>query len=228
MYRIRAFRASDDEESCMKFINGHERVLNSIGIHKVTSKNLTWIDSKNVYVFIVEDSQTKEVLGGGRIHVEDGKIELPIEEAVKELDSKIISHISLHKQMGGTGELCGLWNSRKVAGSGFGAVFLARSGVAIIDQIGIHSLYSLCASYTVQMGLNLGFHIEKSLGSEGTFYYPKLDLLATVLIHDDLYKLTKAIEEERDAVLKLRSEKNFVKDERYRNKNIQIEYILEI
>lgn len=228
VFRIRAFNAVKDPESCEKFLKGHARVLESIGVNKVTSSTHEWVDNPDVYVFIAEDIETNEVYGGGRIHVINEQFPLPIQTAVSELDPCVNTHVmKMHKEKR-AGELCGLWNSRKVAGLGLGAVFLARAGLAILSQIKVGALYSLCASYTVQMGLNLGFHIVPELGKDGTFYYPKLDLLATVLLQDSTYKLEEAIEEERQCVLALRNTPNCLRTEYYRKRTLKIQYQLQL
>lgn len=226
--RLRSFRAIEDKNGCDKYIDGHSKILSSIGIHKVTSLEPTWVNNPNVFVFLVEDVIDGRVLGGGRIHKVNSFSFLPIVEAIKEMDSKVIPLVDDYDVKGGTGELCGLWNSREVAGMGFGSVFLSRAGISMTNQIGITSLFSLCAPYTVDMGKKLGFEVEQSLGNNGTFYYPKLDLLATVLILKNSQTLGDADEAEKSAVFNLRDEPVQLKIENYRNRQLIIDYKLKI
>ncbi|MBC7383064.1 MAG: hypothetical protein H7296_08735, partial [Bacteroidia bacterium] len=123
---------------------------------------------------------------------------------------------------------CGLWNSREIAGYGVGSIFLSRACVAIATQIGLKTLFALCAPYTVNMGFNSGYIIETSIGNGGTFYYPKLDLIATTMILKDADTLNLAIDEERNAVFSLRKYLNVVKHEVLRKKEIEIHYQIEI
>lgn len=226
--RLRSFRAIEDKSGCEKYMDGHSKILSSIGIHKVTSLEPTWVNSPNVFVFLVEDVIDGRVLGGGRIHKVNSFAFLPIVEAIKEMDSKVIPLVDDYDVKGGTGELCGLWNSREVAGMGFGSVFLSRAGISMTNQIGITSLFSLCAPYTVDMGKKLGFEVEHSLGNNGTFYYPKIDLLATVLILKNSEILNHAEETEKRAVFNLRNKPNQLKIENYRNRKLVIDYKLKI
>lgn len=227
MIRIRLYRAIDDPESCKKFIIGHRHVLENIGVTKVTSSKDAWMYNPGVYVLIVEDSEDNRVLGGARVHIASQKDRLPVEEATCYIDPKVADVVDNHIPFG-TGEICGLWNSREVAGLGIGAVFLTRAAVAISTQINLTSLFALCAPYTVAMAANVGYEIEKSVGNSGTFYYPKLDLVATFMVLRDVAVLSKAIDEEKSPILELRANPVCEKIEIHRNRNVHLHYQLKL
>jgi len=105
---------------------------------------------------------------------------------------------------------------------------LTRAGAAISTQVGIKSLFALCAPYTVKLAESVGYRIDTSVGNNGTFYYPKLDLLATVMIMRNLDTLTEADQENKDAILSLRNNSNIVRIETLRNKEIEIHYQIDI
>jgi hypothetical protein len=221
--RLRAFRAIDDDKSCELFIEGHTRVLTSIGVTKVTSSKHEWMYNPASFVLIVESIDRKFVYGGARVHVAGGTQPLPIEEATGLLDSKIFDIIKNYAKFG-TGEICGLWNSREIAGYGIGSIFLTRAAVAISSQIGLQSLFALCAPYTVSMAELVGYEHEKSVGNEGTFYYPKLDLVATAMVLKDVNQLSKATDVDKDAIFTLRDNPNVIRKETLRKKEIEIHY----
>lgn len=221
--RLRAFRAVDDPETCELFIEGHTHVLTSIGITKVTSSKNDWMFNPAAFVLVVESLDGKKVYGGARVHVAGGNQPLPIEQATSALDASIFDLIWKYAQHG-TGELCGLWNSREIAGFGIGSIFLIRAAAAISFQIGIQSLFALCAPYTIKPGECVGMELEASVGNEGTFYYPKLDLLATTMVLKDVPVLSKAHEEDRIAIIKIRENLNIVRTEILRHKEIEIHY----
>lgn len=221
--RLRAFRAISDPESCELFVEGHTKVLTSIGITKVTSSKHEWIANPAAFVIIVESLDKKHVYGGARVNVAGGTQLLPIEEATGALDNRIYDLVKKHA-LYGTGEICGLWNSREIAGYGIGSIFLTRAAVAISTQIGLVSLFALCAPYTVAMAQQVGYDLEKSIGKEGTFYYPKLDLIATAMILQDVATITKADEENKAAIFSLRQNPSINKIETLRNKAIEIHY----
>lgn len=221
--RLRAFRAVDDPETCNLFIEGHTHVLTSIGVTKVTSSKNDWMYNPAAFVLVVESIDGKKVYGGARVHVAGGNQPLPIEQATSALDAAIFGLVWKYAQ-NGTGELCGLWNSREIAGYGVGSIFLIRAAVAISQQIGIKSLFAFCAPYTIKPVASCGMELETSIGNDGTFLYPKLDLIATTMILKDVETLSKAEEEDRNAILKLRENLNVVRTEELRKKEITIHY----
>jgi hypothetical protein len=225
--RLRAFRAVDDPEACELFFEGHARVLTNIGVKQVTSSNNGWMSNPGSYVLIVESLNGEKVYGGARVHVAGGSEPLPLEQATYALDPRIRDIIGEHAG-NGTGEICGLWNSREIAGYGIGSIFLFRAAIAVCIQIGLTSLFGLCAPYTLPMAKNAGFTVLDSIGNHGTFYYPKLDLLATAVYMNDVAGLGNADEQDRTAILKLRRNLNVVLLEELRNKQMTIHYDLQI
>jgi hypothetical protein len=225
--RLRAFRAIDDPETCNKFVEGHMKVLTSIGVKKVTSSNNAWMFNPSSFVLIVESLDRSKVYGGARVHVANGIVPLPVEEATGSFDTRIFDFVYDYA-LQGTGEVCGLWNSREIAGYGIGSIFLFRAAVAISTQIGLTSLFGLCAPYTLKMAQNVGFEVLESVGNHGTFYYPKLDLLATAVYVTDILTLKNSVEEDRNAILKLRQNLNIVITEELRNKHMTIHYDIAI
>jgi len=225
--RLRAFRAIDEPETCELFIQGHTHVLTNIGVTKVTSSKNEWKENPAAFVMIVESLDGKKVYGGARVHVAGGSQPLPIEQATGAMDSGIFDLIWDFAQHG-TGELCGLWNSREIAGYGIGCIFLIRAAVAISYQIGIQSLFALCAPYTIKPVECVGMELESSIGNDGTFYYPKLDLVATTMILKDVPTIKMAHEEDKEAIFKIRENLNIDREEVLRNKKLLIHYQLQI
>ncbi|MGJ1430652.1 hypothetical protein ACR79M_05090 [Sphingobacterium spiritivorum] len=225
--RLRAFRAIDDPQTCERFIEGHAHVLTAIGVKKVTSSKNDWMYNPAAFVLIVESLDGERVYGGVRIHVAGGSEPLPIEQATGAMDASVYDLVHQYAKQG-TGEGCGLWNSREIAGYGIGSIFLTRAGAAISTQVGIKSLFALCAPYTVKLAESVGYRIDTTVGNNGTFYYPKLDLLATVMIMRNLDTLTEADQENKDAILSLRGNSNIVRVETLRNKEIEIHYQIDI
>ncbi len=225
--RLRAFRAIDDPKTCERFIEGHAHVLTAIGVKKVTSSKNDWMYNPAAFVLIVESLDGENVYGGARIHASGGSQPLPIEEATGIMDPKIFDLVWLHAQEG-AGEGCGLWNSREIAGYGIGSIFLTRAAIAIAPQIGIKSLFALCAPYTINLTKSVGYRQETSVGNNGTFYYPKLDLLATTMILDDVNNLPLASKEDKDAIMALRTHRDVTRVEILRSKEIEIQYKLQL
>lgn len=227
MLQLRAFKALNDPESCEKFLQGHGAILSSIGVNKVTSSKATWMENPGTYVLVVEHVDTKEVLGGARVDTSYGNTQLPIADATGYMDEKIHDFIAREAE-NGTGEICGLWNSRKVAGMGFGSLFLTRAAVTITTQINVNSLFALCAPYTVATAESFGYSVLKEVGNDGTFYYPKLDLLATAMLLPNTASLDAASELEQERVGSLRNDPHQFFEEVLRNRVVPVQYKLEI
>lgn len=225
--KLRAFKAIDDPESCAKFVKGHGDILTSIGVNKVTSSTPTWVDNPGTFVLVVEDPETKAVLGGARVDTSYGNGKLPISDATAYMDPKVDDYIA-KEAVKGTGEICGLWNSRKVAGMGFGSLFLTRAAVTISHAVGVNSLFALCAPYTVATAETFGYGIIKDLGNDGTFYYPKLDLLATAMLLPDTLLLENASDLEKERVFSLRNDPGQFFEEESRRRKVPIQYDLGI
>jgi len=221
--RLRTFRAVDDPESCNLFLEGHAEVLSSIGVTKVTSSKHEWTRDPAVFVIVVESLIGKKIFGGIRVHVAGGLEPLPIEQATGGMDPGIFDLVwrCAHE---GTGEICGLWNSSEIAGYGIGTTFLIRAAVSICNQIGIQTLFALCAPYTVKSVICVGMELESSIGNNGTFYYPKLDLVATTMLLKDIPTLNKAYEEDRSAIFKIREELSLIYIQSLKGKEISIHY----
>lgn len=227
--RIRAFRAVDDPVTCQKFIDGHRTVLEHHGIRKVTSSNDSWALNPAVFVVVVESMDGEKLYGGSRVHAANGITPLPIEEATGYMDEKIYAIVADCAQYG-TGELCGLWNSKEVAGLGVGSLFPSIAAVVIAEQIGLTTMFSLCSPATVRFNQWIGSDILKSVGNEGTFYYPKLDLLATAVFLPDAVSLANAHPREREKMLQLRKNLRSVSMERspFKNISVKVHYDLQI
>ena len=223
---FRAFRAIDEPDSCYRFIEGHRKVLEIFGITMITSNKALWVNHKNTYVILVESKEDGRPLGGARLQISDDELLLPIEDAVGIVDKNIFEVLKKYKSFP-TAELCGLWNSREVAGYGIGSIFLTRAAIAIArGQLGIRTLFALCAPATVNMCTKAGFEIERSLGKEGFFNYPKLDLIATAMSMKDVHDISTATEENRKAVIDFIENPQQNKIERGVKGEIAIEYDL--
>jgi len=227
--KIRAFRSSDEPETCQRFIEGHLKVLENIGVKKVTSAKNDWVNNQNSYTIIVESLEEDKVYGGARLQIADGLTPLPLEEATGYMDKNVAEIVKKQMQFG-TAELCGLWNSREVAGLGVGAFFATKAGVVIAEQLNLRSIFALCAPITVKFANKVGCTICKDIGNQGTFYYPKLDLVATIVLLNDTEKLTDAEPEVRKSILYLRKnlQSNVTEKVPKRDVHLKIDYDLRI
>ena len=200
--RMRSFKAIDDEQTCIHYLEGHVKVLKDYGITNITTNNNKWIDNPSVYGIIAESLDGKELYGGVRVHCADNIHPLPVEDAIGKMDEKIYALIKMHAK-DGTGELCGLWNSKSVAGYGI-SLLLIRAGISFVNQFKLQSLFTICADYTMPMVKKVGFVVEDSLGNKGEFIYPNENYIARVLQKVDTVTLEKAEEYDKSRMVSLR------------------------
>ncbi len=229
MLKIKTFRAIDDIESSLRFAKGHSDVLKEYGIVKIASADTQWIYNPDVYVILVESQDGQEIYGGAKIHILSEEYFLPLEEAIYELDTSIFN-ITRKYPFGKTGELCGLWNARKMSGSGLSSILVraavAKSGITLAHKLNLDSLFALCAPWTVKMFTDTGYSVEERVGNKGTFSYPKDDLIATVMIIEDIHNLNLATEFNKSRIYKLRLDPIQTSDEDSPNGKLSIEYNL--
>lgn len=206
MLIIKAFRAVDNPELAKKYVEGHNEVLQIYGITEITSAKDDWYNNPATFAIVTIEDETNEVVGGIRMQIVGGDRPLPIEDAVGHMDDRIHDIVRTHHALFGAAELCGLWNSRKVAAQGI-SWLLTRAGIALSSQVGVRTLFGICANITLPMFKKTGYKVERSIGKDGTFYYPNSDLLAYTLIMD-AESLDTAQMEEKDKIMGIRNNFN--------------------
>lgn len=202
---VKVFRSDKNKEDCLRFVEGHHRVLESYGVTQVTSANVDWMHEPYSYIIFVEDAEEHRALGGARLQMYSGTIPLPIETAISKLDDRIYN-LAKQKSQFRTGEFCGAWNSREVAGYGIGSIILGRVCVCIAERLKMGSLFALASPASLKLCQRVGFRVIRTLGINGIFYYPKEDLIATSLIIEDLHELAGAQEDEREKIFQFRKD----------------------
>lgn len=198
---IRAFRATDEPETCQQYLAGHRSVLEAFGIQNVSTNTEKWCSDPDTYV-IVAESDGPGLVGGIRVEVTWGERELPIVAALKKMDPKI-EHVMNELGQSGTGEICGLWNSHAMNGRNLPEI-LSFAAVSLANQLAISSLNCLVAHYTLRHALKVGFTILDSIGDAGTFTYPIPSIKAIAMVIPNALTLDTATEANRRRLLSLR------------------------
>jgi hypothetical protein len=203
MLKLRAFRAIDEEDTCLRYMEGHARVLTDYGITNISTNNATWKDNPSVYGIIAEDEEGN-ALGGVRIHLTDGIYPLPVENAISDREPALGS-ILYSYPLNSAGELCGLWNARKIAGLGT-SVLLVRALIAIASQLELTTIFTFCGRHTVYLAKLMGFHLEESIGEKGLVFYPTPQFASYLYYNSDIRELTETEEQNRNHILDLRKQ----------------------
>jgi hypothetical protein len=202
MYKLKVFRAVDEPLLCEEYYLGHQKVLIDYGVPNVTSGQQTWIKNPTVYCVIAYCIENNSMVGGIKVQISNSEFSLPIEDAIGSLDPRIYDIIKKYSDVG-VGELCGLWNSKSVAGIGL-SMILTRAAISIINQLKFKILIGICADYTLDMFTRVGFVIDRSLGTNGEFPYPNEYYKTKVLGILNANTLETAHEYDREKMLDLR------------------------
>ncbi|MBL8003431.1 MAG: hypothetical protein JNL05_15865 [Flavobacteriales bacterium] len=198
---IRAFRAVDDRETCIRFLMEQIRVLEDIGVSSVIKPDVSWCTDPDVIVVIAEH-QLLGVVAGIRLHVAGSDKTLPMEQPVSKFDPNI-SHLLKDLQMGRTGEVAGLWNAHRFAGRGV-PFLLFQSVVAIASQLRVESLVTFVAEYVAPYAAQCGFRMMHELAEGGNFVYPVPSIHTHAMVLDDPMALSNAQDDVRRRILGLR------------------------
>ncbi len=223
MLKIRAYYPIEEIQASDEYIEGHRRVLEDYGITNITSYNKEWV--KNPYTHGVIAIEDGVMIGGIRVQVADGVHPLPLETAVGGIDSKVYDLVTTHRLHGGTGELCGLWNSKQVAGRGI-SILLVRAAIAIINQLRFRTLLGICAEYSLPMFTRVGFVIDRSLGDDGNFIYPTQEYLAKVVGILNAEDLATSFPFDKERMLALRKTPKGILREQGPKGDLEVEYDL--
>lgn len=225
--RFRAFRAIHDQGTCMKFVEEHRNVLKDYGIMNITTNNDVWMHNPNIYCVVAESIPDYAVVGGVRIQVSDENTPLPVELAIGRMDPAIYDLVKNFRVQSGIGELCALWNARKVAGIGI-SLLLIRAAIAASGQLPLSRLISICADYTLNMFQQVGFIVNDNLGTNGSFPYPNATYTARVLgiMNSQNLENARSLDKLRMTALREQPVQTFV--EEGVNQQITIDYNLVI
>jgi len=199
-FSIKAFKAVDEPILCQKFHEGHTKVLTDYGIVNLNTAEPEWMSNDNVYVVVAINTED-EVVGGLRVHKYAGDKNIPLIDALFDLDSKILDLFedSMPK---GTAEVCGLWNSRKIFGKGISPLLCVCS-VVVVKSIGLNDFYCFSAPYTEKMIKTNGCIDVTEIGNQGRFHYPTEEYISVVLYNPDVDKLEFADDYNRNRIAAL-------------------------
>ncbi len=225
MITIRAFRAIDEPQTCARFLEGHRKVLEEFNLENISTNTPLWIVHPDTYVVVGE--YQGELIGGIRVQIADGDFPLPVEDAVGHFDANIHKQVNKYRLEDGVGELCGLWNSRKLPPNLGITVLLSIAAVSICDQLNIKNLFAIVAGYTLAGARRLGFEVDKSVGNNGEFTYPNSNFVARVLRMNCITLVASTIQYKTE-MLELRGNRRLAKKIHANTLELELEYDLEI
>jgi hypothetical protein len=222
-FQFRAFYGPDNLSECIRFHQGHTKVLEDLGIENLTSNVQPWMEDPNQIILVAEDEEN-ELVGGIRIQTYKSGGRIPLTDALASIDDNIFRVLD-NQASRGTAESCGLWNSKKVYGLGLSRL-LAQCSVSLAATLECQTLFCFSAPYTYRMISALGFIPVEEIGDKGKVLYPSEKFVSTVLWIPDLYTLSHADALQRERIFSLMTQPKQVYFEVVRDQKIEIEYNL--
>lgn len=196
--RVKAYSAPSVVGKCRRSASAHLRVLEEYGIAGISSAKEGWWENARTTALLLEDAETAEPMGAVRVQRWGGGKPLPVELALAMIDPYVHAWVAGYSS-GGVGELCGLWCSPRLKGSGMGAV-LTRMGISIAPELRVKTILGVCDTRNVAKNTSLGFVHDTSLAGGGIFEYPRPGLFAHVLRIPDARRLERMAAEHRLAI----------------------------
>lgn len=198
---IRAFNPSIDRESTIRYVIEHARVLEDLGVYQALRMNYAWCADPDSSVVIAEHDELG-IVGGVRLQRAKPDAPLPIETMLSPLDEGVRTTMSL-LQPYGNAEICGLWNAHRFAGRGV-PMLLTAAAVSLAAQLGLRSIVSISASYSMDYLVSCGFTSLRSLGNDGEFVFPIPSIRSHAMVNTDLFGLESADAAQRLRLISLR------------------------
>ncbi len=199
---IRAFRSAVDRESTIRYVIQHARVLENIGVYSALGLDYSWCTDPDS-VIIVAEHPKMDMVGGVRLQMARAGSQLAIERMLAAADPDIKSTLSLLEPLGNA-EICGLWNAQSFGGRGIPSL-LTASAVSIAPSLGIRSIVSIAASYSMDYLISCGFSPIRNLGKGGAFHFPVPGIESFAMLNTDLCGMLDARPEQRQRVISLRA-----------------------
>ncbi len=199
--RFAGFKANEYKEGCEEFARGHVAVLQKYKITNITTNNLQWFTHPGMYVISAKNLEG-QVIGGIRLQTVYQGYKLPVQTAISYLDERVDEIVNSYPKYK-TAEICALWNSADYAKQGVSKL-LFHAAIALCPLVGIETLVTICAEYTVKMVENVGFKTVRSIGDNGLFSYPTPEYKARMLVLEDVVGMPDCEEEVRKHMMTLR------------------------
>ena len=223
---IVAFRAVDDYKACLSYMHGHRKVLAVHGFTHFLSNEESWMFNPDTIVAMVWDKDMKTPLGGARFERRTKGNLLSFERVLMKDEPEVVKHVN-RRVRGGTGEVCGLWNSKDVAGWNT-SILLVRAVLVTLYQAGHNSTFAFNARYTNRIPMRLGFERLKIIGTNGYVPYPDDRFLAAIWRYECKKGLSRAYQYEAETMKKLIAEpkQQIIEKDIYNNLDVSYDLYL--
>lgn len=219
-------RAADDYLLCENFVQGHRQLLamNDVDLGPIDT---SWFNSEDVFLLVVRRAYDKEILGGAKLVIFDGRNNLPLLKLLNDDYPELFGFLSDYAEKGLV-EISGLWNSRSVAGLGLGSEQLIRTSIAICGLLNIETVVTFCSPFVTRFAELYGFTPLSQFGENGSIPFPDNRWMSTINILTDPRIMSKADSAEKSIIFALRGNPIQMKKFISRGKEINIKFELKL
>jgi len=179
---IECFRASDFPEKCIEYSNGRNQVLKDYGFMEDLNPDIKW--HKNDYTIVALVYQKGEAVAGMRLDVNNGKVDLPVVDSLKNLLPALKDYLKLRAN-GKFAEGNGTWNAKKISGLNMSQI-LTRYLYAVALNLDVVTIFSFQARFARRIVENYGAVRVTEIGKDGWFSYPSDKYLAGIYLFEDI------------------------------------------
>jgi len=222
---IKAFRATEDPDRCVRFTEEHRRVLTDIGVADVIPHDLSWTED-DATIVIVAEHPILGMVGGCRLQFAVDKVQLPFFQHLSLIEPDIITKFG-DIIPGACGELCGLWVAHRYARHGLPWI-LTSAAISVSTQTNIGSFVCLSAEYSKEYACRNGFKCMTHIGDNGALPFPTPDIRSFPLVNTDPIGLRSATDRERYKQFSLRLTPDQRRIEQPRDAPVEVQYILKL
>ncbi len=220
---IRAFRATDEKDTCARYIMEFVRVLEQIGVASTFRPDVQWCADPDSIVFVAEHP-VLGMVGGIRLQRAKTGRPLPMEHSLRTLAPALPELLSPLSERGNA-ELGALWNAHRFAGRGIPHLLISAA-VSMANQLELRNMVCLVAEYVAPYCRLCGFQHIEQVGDKGEFIFPVPSIRSYAMCIPDIRSIETADFSERKRILSLRVRPQQTREEQPKKERLRVSYQL--
>jgi hypothetical protein len=169
-FNVQIARAIDRYDIAHDFAIKHLQVLKAHDVKGISSIKPTWKYHSEVYMIVVYDNITDEMIGGMRLEISTNDNLLPFESALLSKLSTIRDFVSNFRSNGGVCEFSGLWIDPLYSKLNI-PTYMTKMGIGLAYKLGIKNAFAFANNYSRPLTEKLGF-TPMRIDRQKVFMYP--------------------------------------------------------
>jgi hypothetical protein len=179
---LKAFRAVDEPALSQEYAAEHRRTMRRYLDDELDTIQLDWVFDPNVYVVTARWRPSGHLAGGGRLHLAR-RDQLPMTRALTQ--EQVQSWVRGKLESGLMAEVGGVFIAPGAKQLGL-ATLMVRGPVALAGQLGITHVCGIANQYSLGAAQGGGLIVQRELGDQGCFIYPREGWLTYVCCMDPI------------------------------------------